>query len=234
MIANQIILLNDLLKTELEKYKGKTTDELKKTFDILSSGKNINSVIFQKIICNSKEKNKLDKIFKQNNVVIKTVNLEWNNLLKESISLNVFKYCEIVNEVWKYSKLRNYFVHSVFVFVVFKKNINSSVLEDIKVWTMPLEILDGGVNKVWEDTKSKIADGKIVNYIDKRGRNITYFLASGDTKFIHVRPHAQNKNDTLPLPVPDKTTGVTSFVKHSFWLNSNFVKKIIVDGKYYE
>ena len=234
MNTNQIILLNDILKLELEKYKLKTTDNLKKSFQIASSAKNINSVIFQRIIDNSEYKNKLNENFDQNKVVIKTVNLEWNNSLKESMSLNVFKYCDIVNEEWQNSKLRDYFFNSIFVFVVFKKTTNSSVLEDIKVWTMPIEILDGGVRKVWEDTKDKIANGKIVNYIDTRGRNITYFLASSDTKYIHVRPHAQNKMDTLPLPVPDKTTGATSFVKQSFWLNSNFIKKIVVDGRYYE
>lgn len=234
MEVNQLLLLNTLLHSEVQKFNGLSTTEIKEKLNITSSAKNFNHVLFSKIIQNSINREKIHRLIDECNCVIKTVNLEWNNNLKESMSLNVFKYTEIVEEEWETSKLRSYFMDRVFVFVVFKKGFSGSTLEDIKVWKMPISILDSGVANVWKTTKALISEGKIVNYIDSRGRYITYFPTSGDIKYVHVRPHAQNSNDTLPLPVPDRHTKKTAFMRHSFWLNSNFVKKIVVEGKFYE
>ena len=150
------------------------------------------------------------------------------------MSLNVFKYVEIAEEVWESSSLRNYFKDNIFVFVVFKKDYKDSKFIDIKIWKMPNDILESEVKHVWNHTKKLVLEGKIVNYIDKRNRYITFFPSKSETKYVHVRPHAQNAEDTLPLPVKDKFTQKEEFVKHSFWLNSTFVKKIVVEGKYYE
>lgn len=232
--TNKIILLNELLQEEVKNYSGLTTSELQNKFNIISKSKNLNYIIFQKIIANSKNVLKINDLLGKCSCIIKTVNLEWNHSLKESMSLSSFKYCEIVNESWEQSSLRKYFIDNIFVFVVFKKNFNDSTLENVKVWKMSNEILDSGVKDVWMTTRNLIKEGKIINYIDKRGRYITYFPTSSDTKYIHVRPHAQNISDTYPLPVNDKLTNKSSFMKHSFWINSNFIRKIVVEGKYYE
>lgn len=233
-MTNQIVFLNKLLFEELEKFKGLSTNELMEKLKIEKQSKNINSVIFQKIINQSANKEKIENLLKNCNCVMKTINLEWNNNLKESMSLNVFKFCEIVNETWEESSLRNYFANNIFVFIVLKKDFKFSKLIDIKLWKMPVEILDSGVKDTWIKTRDLIATGRIVNYIDKRGRKITYFPTSSETKYIHVRPHAQNANDTIPLPIEDRVTHAKEFTKHSFWLNSNFVKKIVVEDKYYD
>lgn len=232
--TNQIVLLNKLLMEELDFYKGMTTTELKEKLSIERQSKNINAVIFQRIISNSKKKEKIDILMNHCKCIVKTVNLEWNNNLKESMSLNVFKYCDIVAEEWESSTLRDYFLNNIFVFVVLKKDYNDSKLIDIKLWKMPLSILDSSVKDTWLLTQELIKKGKIVNYIDNRGRNITYFPTTSETKYIHVRPHAQNANDALPLPVEDKVTHKNFFTKHSFWLNSSFVKKIVVEDRYYD
>ncbi len=234
METNQVLLLNNLLREEVEKYKDLFTLDIQKKLNIEVNAKNSNNVLFKKIIENSKNKNKILELLEHCNCVIKTINLEWNDSLKESMSLNVFKYIDIYNEEWETSSLRNYFLSRVFVFVVFKKDYNGTRLENIKVWKMPVQILESGVKETWVSTKSLIEQGKIVNYIDKRGRYITYFPTSSETKYIHVRPHAQNREDTFPLPIIDRVTGKNKFMKHSFWLNSNFVKKIVVEDKYYE
>lgn len=232
--TNKALLLTNILNKEIENYKNKPVSLLLKELEIESTSKNVNRMIFDRIIAKSNNKEKIQNLLKSLPCTIKTVNLEWNNLLKESISLNVFKYNDIFTEEWLNSTLRSYFDNTTFIFVVFKKNGHDSYLEKVKVWSMPKSILDCGVKETWDKTKNLICQGKIVNYIDKRNRFITYFPTSSDTKYIHVRPHAQNRNDTLPLPVIDKVTGKNSFVKHSFWLNSNFVRKIIVEDKFYE
>lgn len=232
--SNKFFLLNDLLRDEVSKYSTKDINEIKNELNIEVSAKNSNQVIFQRIIANSKNAKKISSLLAECNCIIKTVNLEWNSLLKESMSLKVFRYEEIVRENWENSTLRKYFNDNTFVFVVFKKTYTSSLLEDVKVWIMPQNILESGVKDVWLKTKVLIEEGKIVNYIDKRGRFITNFPTSSETKYIHVRPHAQNKNDTFPLPVIDKVTSKTAFMKHSFWINSNFIRRIVIEGKFYD
>lgn len=234
METNQIILLNNLLKNEVKKYENLTTEELKIRLFVKSNSKNINRMIFNRIIDLSPNKEKLLNLFNKFSCVIKTINLEQNNHLKESISLNVFKYEDIHKENWDNSKLKNFFETSTFIFVIFKKENNGSKLKDIKVWKMPIDILNSGIKDTWIRTKSIISSGKIINYIDSRGRYITYFPTSSQTKYIHVRPHAQNREDTFPLPVADKMSGKKNFMKHSFWLNSNFIKKIVIEDKFYE
>ena len=231
---NEIIRLNTLLRQAISDYQCLTTDEVKNKLNVFSSAKNLNSVIFYKMINCSENKEEIKRLLEKCHCIVKTVNLEWNNRLKESMSLKVFKYTDLVNEDWENSSLRKYFEDNLFVFVVFQKTYSGSTLKDVKVWKMPHSILDGGVKDVWEKTKQLVSEGKIVNYVDSRNRFITFFPTSSETKFIHVRPHAQNSNDTLPLPVKDKYTGKDSFTKHSFWINSNLIRRIVVEGKYYE
>lgn len=232
--ANQITLLNNLLMEEIKKYSGLNVQEIKDKLHLNVTAKNKNIVIFNRIIDASIHKNELKSLLKSCSCIVKTVNLEWNNSLKESMSLNVFKYTDIANEDWETSTLRKYFSDNIFIFVIFKKGLKDSRLENIKIWKMPTKILDSGVKSVWLYTQNLICKGKIVNYVDERGRYITYFPTSGETKYLHVRPHALNREDTLPLPVEDIVTKQKQFVKHSFWLNSNFIKKIVVEDKYYE
>lgn len=233
-MINKIVSLCDLLNIEVDKIKGKTVEEIKRKLSIDSNAKNVNRMIFDSVINNSDNKEKIISLFKELNCVIKTINLEWNDNLKESISLNVFKYVEIVKETWESSSLRNYFKNNIFVFVVFKKDYKDSKFIDIKVWKMPNTILESEVKSIWNYTRNLVLEGKIVNYIDDRNRYITFFPSKSETKYVHVRPHAQNAEDTLLLPVKDKLTKKEKFVKHSFWLNNTFIKKIVVEGKYYE
>lgn len=232
--TNQILLLSNLLRDEAQKYQGMTTEQIKQKLNIQVNAKNTNYVIFNRIIENSKNKDKLKDLFNKCSCVIKTINLERNSLLKESMSLKTFKYVDLYNEKWESSELRNYFSSFLFVFVIFKKDFKESTLENIKVWKMPEYILERDIKETWLITKNLISQGKIVKYIDSRGRYITYFPTSSDTKYIHVRPHARNRDDTFPLPIADKCTGKNAFMKHSFWLNKNFVKKIVLEDKYYE
>lgn len=231
MNTNKIIRLNNLLKEEILKYKDLTTLEIMKKLNITVKAKNSNYVIFNKIIENSSKSNLLLDLINQCSCIIKTVNLEWDNRLKESMSLKVIKYNELYIELWEESSLRKYFNDNIFIFAVFKKNFKDVKIEDVKVWKMPIEILDSGIKDTWQATKELIKTGKIVNYIDSKGRYVTYFPTISESKYIHVRPHAQNRNDVLPLPVYDNVTRLDKFVKHSFWLNSNFVKKIVTEDK---
>ena len=91
MEVNQLLLLNTLLHSEVQQYNGLSTTEIKEKLNITSAAKNFNHVLFSKIIQNSINREKIHRLIDECNCVIKTVNLEWNTNLKESMSLNVFK-----------------------------------------------------------------------------------------------------------------------------------------------
>lgn len=52
----------------------------------------------------------------------------------------------------------------------------------------------------------------------------TNFPSKKFNQVAHVRPHAQNANDTYPLPFADKVTNAYQYTKHCFWLNSAYVR----------
>lgn len=87
------------------------------------------------------------------------------------------------------------------------------------------------VRKMWLKTKCVIKNGNIVKEIqyDKNGKEkrLTNFPNKKFNHISHVRPHAQNSNDTYPLFKTDKITSMKEYTKHCFWLNADYVKEDI-------
>ena len=81
--------------------------------------------------------------------------------------------------------------------------------------------------KVWQKVKKVFANGDIVREV-VNGIRYTNFPSKSFNKIAHIRPHAQNAADTLPLPVRDKITKQMEYTKHSFWLNSSYIKDVIL------
>lgn len=213
--------VNDIV----EDYRTISVEDLAKSFGVNIAAKNaLNSLIVKMI--NASGTNVLAEL-NSRNTIIKTVRLDKYGQLKESMSFPVFRYCDIVRESWETSELRKQFFQRTFVFAVFRNEEKQMFLNKIVVWEMPLSILDNEVRRVWQSMYDHLMKGEVVKYIDDNGRYFSFFPASSENPYVHVRPHAQNKQDTYPLPVPDKLTGLIQYPKHSFWLNRSYVLKII-------
>ena len=79
-----------------------------------------------------------------------------------------------------------------------------------------MQILDiRDAEKVWARTKEIVAKGEIVKEW-KHGTRRTNFPNKKFNSISHVRPHAKNAADCLPLPTKDKITGVNEYTKHCF------------------
>ena len=223
MKVDDSFYLKEKLINLIKPYFGFSVKELKDKLNINTNPKNINSMIVYRII---KRHQIEENLIKENNIVIKTINFEMNNNLIES--MNLARTVEgIHKEQWKTSELYNLLKEKTFLFIVFKKDMGTSILKNAYLWNMPLDEINGEVEKIWTITKNLILDGKIVNYIDKNGKDRSNFPKKTESKIIHVRPHARNKNDTFILPVSDKITGRNEYEKHSFWLNNQYIKKVI-------
>ena len=116
-----------------------------------------------------------------------------------------------------------------YLFFIFENNGEDYIFKGVKLWNMPETDIEEYVKEVWLKTKDVIISGNIVNRIDDNGYRITNFPGMKENKVCHVRPHAINMNDTFPLPVKDKFTGLEEYTKHCFWLNSKYIEGILLD-----
>lgn len=162
--------------------------------------------------------------FSKANITLKTVRLNDKNMPYENLSFPAFKYLELIEEDdWELSDF-NERLEKRFLFVFFKVNDNGDfVLNKALFWNMPYEDREEA-RKVWEQTKSLIRSGEIVKEITPRGVFKTHFPKQTESRVAHVRPHARDKDDTYSLPTPDKLTGKAEYMKHSFWLNNQYIR----------
>ena len=154
-------------------------------------------------------KGKYIEEFEKADVLMKTVVLENNGNLKESMSFQQIKYKEIIFENW----LESYWYHTLtkrFFFIVFQKDEKGIPrLKNVKFWTMPAQ--DLAVAKAfWLDTQEKVIIGSFEN-----------FIKISDDKICHVRPKARDASDLA------ETISGKMEKKKAYWLNSGYIKKII-------
>lgn len=165
--------------------------------------------------------------FSKAEITIKTIRVSENNLPKEHISFPAFKYENIIQQSWDDSEFKKH-IDKKFLFIFFKESGSSFVLDKAVYWNMSAEHIKEA-QKVWEDTKKLIKEGRIVKEI-KNGRRYNYFPDSKSNLVSHVRPHAKNAQDTYSLPVTDIKTGLNEYTKHCFWLNREYVKDYIYES----
>ena len=198
--------------------------ELMKEFNLDSSAKNINSILISRMF-NVKINLRETEEFQKANIIPKTVRIEENGSIKESISFPAFKFTEIINQNWETCYLKKELETTKYMFFVFKKDKDDYIFKGIKLWNMPQIDIETSVMDMWKKTYNTIKSGNIVRYI-KDGKRKTNFVGISKNDVCHVRPHARDAKDTFKLPVKDQLTGVTEYTKQCFWINSNYIKSI--------
>lgn len=163
--------------------------------------------------------------FKKAAIEIKTIVLKPNGMPKESMSFEQIDYCEIVNEEWETSDIRNKFENKKHLWIIFKSRVNFKkqselslddiILSNIMFWNMPISDLEGSMHKVWIDTVDKINEGSYDN-----------FTKISDGEIAHIRPKAKDKNDLILTPQG------TYERKKCFWLNAKYIKNQIDNRKF--
>ena len=169
--------------------------------------------------------------FLKANIQLKTIRVNENGSITESMSFPTFKFTDLVNEEWEDSETRNLFVNTKFMFVIFQERGGELFFDRIKFWNMPEALIDEYVQPVFETTKTLIQQGRIIDTISFDGngktKRKTTFPGMSFNGVCHIRPHGRDAEDTYPLPVADQTTGLTEFTKQCFWLNNSFIRTII-------
>lgn len=176
--------------------------ELGKTYD--TKAKHYLALI-AKAILGAAEDEEIDEFFKAD-VKIKTICLETNGQLEESISFPCIRYKEILDECWEDSTLRS-MLDRKFLFVIFQKsNTGARILQRVMFWNMPVEILDSDVRSVWEQTVAMI-----------RAERFDALPGKSWNPVCHVRPHGTSALDTA------ETASGRRVGKKCFWLSNGFI-----------
>ena len=225
ILKNTKQTFDEFISEVIDKYKGKSQKELMKIFNIESSAKNINSIIISRMFGIKGNLAETEEFLKAN-IIPKTVRIEENGKIKESMSFPAFKYTELVAQKWETSDLRKVLESTKYLFFVFKMENNEYIFKGIKLWNMPELILDNEIKTMWKKTVDIIKSGNIVKSI-LNGYRETNFPGVADNKICHVRPHARDVKDTYPLPIADKLTGALEYTKHCFWFNRTFLEDVL-------
>lgn len=215
---------NEFVLNIIAKYKGKSQNGLMKEFNIDTKAKNVNSMLISRMF-NVKSKLSETEEFQKAKIIPKTIRIEENGRIKESISFPYFKYTEIVNQDWETSDLREELETTKYMFFIFKMENGEYIFKGIKLWNMPEIDIETSVMEMWKKTYNTIKTGNIVKSIEN-GIRKTNFVGMSENNVCHVRPHGRNANDVCKLPVADKLTGATEYTKHCFWINNNYIRKI--------
>ncbi|MGN0992344.1 MAG: Sau3AI family type II restriction endonuclease [Bacilli bacterium] len=226
IIGNRNITFNDFINNVINKYKGMTQKQLMEEFNIESSAKNLNAMLISRMFGVKGNLSETDEFLKAN-IVPRTIRVEENGRIKESMPFPAFRFTDIVNQEWETSDLREELESTKYMFFVFKMINGEYVFKGIKLWNIPELTLQNEVKNMWDKTIEVIKSGNIVKEIDNNGNRTTNFPGMAENKVCHVRPHARDSKDTFELPVRDKLTGVTEYTKHCFWLNNKYLEEIL-------
>ena len=174
--------------------------------------------------------------FSKSDIESKTVRLSVKGNPDQAISFPAFAYTDLIQESWESSQI-NELIEKKFIFYFFQyqseiETDENLIFQHAYFWNMNFDDRQK-VKQVWEDTKSLVSDGKIVQSVVEKiddgkckSTRLTYFPGVKN-EVAHVRPHASTTKDVYPLPVPDQLTHATEYTKHSFWLNKSYIRDVI-------
>lgn len=215
--------LEEYIIGKVKPYYGMTQLQLKERFGVESDAKSLNEILLARMlgvkgcIAHTEE-------FQKAGIVPKTIRVQKDGTIKESMSFPTFDFIELSKEeIWEDSELYNYLAPTKFLFVIFQEQQPGEyVFDRIQFWNIPNTDLEE-VRKVWERTVQNIRNGVrlvqtprgICNDLPKKTEN----------PVAHVRPHGKDGKDTLPLPDGRQMT------KQCFWLNNTYIETQIKEGR---
>lgn len=200
-------------------FYGMTQHQLKAHFGVDSNAKNLNDILLARMldvkghIANTEE-------FQKAGIIPKTIRVQRNGRIKESMSFPTFDFIELSKErVWEDSELYNYLAPTKFMFVIFQERAEKEyVFDRVMFWNIPNKDLEE-VRKVWERTVHTICEG--VQLIQTPQGVSNNFPKQTENPVAHVRPHGRNASDKIPLPDGRMMT------KQCFWLNNSYIAEQI-------
>lgn len=206
----------ELVERKFKPYYEKTIYEIEETTgeEISSSPKAISNSVIHAILGV-----KTPKIgeFEKANLQQKSIRLEPDGKLKESMVFSQIDYKGIVQEKeWEESVWYKTLTQR-FLFVVFQKDTSNddkrAKLKKVFFWTMPCKDLLIAKD-FWKDTRDKIA-----------ADDFESFWKISDHNICHVRPKAKDNDDKMETPSGKMVT------KKGYWLNADYIHEVVINNQ---
>lgn len=177
--------------------------------------------------------------FEKANISVRAVRIEERGTIKESLSLDTFKFKELVEQEWEDAPLRDYFEETRFLFIPFQKQGDRLILATPRFWSMPMADIEGPLHECWKKTKETVLRGVTLELkIRSDGSTVITNDLPGITDgggVAHVRPHTAKRGYRLkdgseygqPDKYGDELPDGQIMTQQSFWLNSEYVYEIV-------
>ena len=210
----------ELIIQKVSPYYGMSQLELKTHFGVTSNAKSLNDILLGKML-GIKGSIAATAEFKKAGIIPKTIRVQQNGKVKESMSFPTFDFIQLSKEEsWEDSEFYNYLAPTKFMFVIFQENTDEQyVLDRIMFWNIPNEDLEQ-VGIVWEKTVQTIRRGVELTLMPT-GAVHNDLPKQTENPVAHVRPHGRDASDKLPLPDGRMMT------KQCFWLNNSYIAEQI-------
>lgn len=229
-ILDVVDSIEDIILEKFKPFFGLTPEKIAEKFNLHFNKKaknyfaSITNGVLKAIL--GVQQDKTIEEFEKADIQVKTIRVEQNNRIEQSVSFPAFDFEQIYNESWRDSELKD-LTEKKFLFLFFKNNGTDYVFDKVKFWNMPFRDRNE-VRKVWLKTKKVIQTGEIIKEYktDKNGKvsRINNFPNKSENRVWHVRPHGQTALDTKPLPVMEKATKEMLFTKQCFWMNWDYLR----------
>ena len=204
------------IRDKVRPYIGKTQIELASMFGVATKAKNINELLLAKML-GIKGKITATDEFQKANIVPKTIRINHDGSITESMSFPAFNFKAVAAGTWEDSELKEMFEETKFLFVVFRFNqYGILTFDDLVFWNIPNRDLDE-VKKVWERTSKTLREG--VKFRTSGKRTFNNLPKASENRVSHVRPHAKDSTDTMELP------DGRQMPKQCFWLNNTYIRE---------
>ncbi|SDL90848.1 DNA mismatch repair protein MutH [Kandleria vitulina] len=239
--------IKEIIENRLKPYHGKTLSEIDTLHHdkINRSSKSYLRTYISRILKNTVDNAEDLDEFKKANIKIKTIRRNKNGTIRESMSFPCFKFSELIQQEWYESDIREQFANEKYLFCVFDEVDDSNheyTFRKAFLWSMPEKILDNEVKEVWEDTKKKAIEGIQFNIFPTStgSTKITNNLINkSDNMIVHIRPHSarafhiingvQYGNGSMSRDGDELPNGDV-ITKQCFWINNDFIVKVINDN----
>lgn len=207
---------------------GLTIGRISKKIGIeVKSAKNASNYMIKRILGFKSFSSKI-KEFEQSGITIKTVPVNKDNKFKpyEATSFPVVKFQDLIQEDDYFNSSLSEQLNRI-LFIPIHRETRNTLLENATLlqpffWS-PDEKEEAIIFNEWKMTINIIKKGIKVKKVPwgDSFREINNLPKASQTQILHMRPHAQNSNDR------DTDGYGNSITKQSFWLNQDFVQKII-------
>lgn len=214
--------IEELLHNRFDAFIGMTMEEMANHLNIKINPKNRSAVPNLISALLGVKGTKLENIaeFAKANIQFKTVRLQQSGKPKESMSFKNIDFNEVLQETWEESFIRNYFLETQLLFVVFQYDSKEELrFKGIRLWHMPLETIENEVFNYWNEIRRVLGEGVILTKTNKGIQN--NFPKSNFNGVLHVRPKGADGNDKVLLPDGQWIT------KQCYWLNANYIAQIL-------